>query len=134
MARATADNSKVISSDKEWAVLIRALGNSKFDPKFPKPGDLLATAVEEARRVHGVGEDLHYDDDVEALPEAERLATTLRNMDYPHAWAVILTVRWYMENYNKMKGKRIEANAQWWTMRYRDKWIEDSMGSRSAAK
>src|ERR1019366_9360261 len=94
VARATADNSKLINSDDEWAVLIRAFAGAKFEPDFPNPGDLLATAVQEASRVYGVHDDLHYEDGEEPQPLAERVAGRLRTLDYPHAWAVILTVRW----------------------------------------
>src|SRR5262249_54268030 len=40
---------------KEWCVLADTLKEMQFDPEFAKPGELLATAVEDANRLEGIG-------------------------------------------------------------------------------
>src|SRR5262245_7557657 len=70
LARATADNSRRFEQAEdheireltrklwqmnEWSLLAEALKGVRFDPEFANPGQLLATAVEDAHRLEYIG-------------------------------------------------------------------------------
>jgi hypothetical protein len=119
----------------EWSVLAKALKNKRFDPDFGNPGDLLATSVEDAHRV----ENLAYDYFSMDLPPEEysslklleelvgKLVKKLRNLDYAHAWAVILAVQWFWEHHDE--GIDIEKD-EWWRLTFRRQWNEKHFGNK----
>lgn len=107
----------------EWAILEHSLRSRKFDPDFPKPGEFIALAVEDAERFehvswkHSLGPDfLEGDKIVEPRKrEMTNLLQKLRNLDYAHGWAVIVTVQWFWENSNSIDA----AKDDWWTLSFR---------------
>jgi hypothetical protein len=96
----------------------------RFDPEFANPGQLLATAVEDANRLDDIGAKWFS---MELLPEAHseieltdkcvvKLAKKLGELDYAHAWAVILAIRWFWEHCHE--GIDLKKDT-WWTAAYR---------------
>lgn len=104
----------------EWGVLADTLKDRQFDPGFANPGQLVATAVEDAHRLENVAEGwyLHvgaetywrepFENDVKALIEK------LQTLDYVHAWALIKTIQWYWDHC-----ETIDRNDRWWTLPFR---------------
>src|SRR5262249_20690041 len=107
----------------DWAVIAEALRGMHFDPEFAKPGELLATAVEDAHRLERIGakwyQPIPEEDFSELEKDVNELVTKLRVLEYEHAWAVILVVQWYWEH--EQDGTNIK-NAPWWTLSYRRNW------------
>jgi hypothetical protein len=134
LSRATADNSNKIVKSRfsdlgggrievdylhEWGVLADTLREMRFDPEFANPSFLLASAVEDAQRLQGVGfrwlePSLNFDGSLEVNPAIFRLIEKIKNMDYAHAWAIIVAVQWYWENH-----EMIAKEDEWWTLAYR---------------
>jgi hypothetical protein len=142
LARATADNHRQFEQAEEreirdligkpwqmneWSLLAEALKGVRFDPEFAKPGQLLAAAVEDAHRLEYIGaecldwgghdstiiKDKHID------AEVKKVVEKLSNLDYAHAWAVIVAVQWYWEHHDEA----IDAKKDdWWTLAFRRKW------------
>src|SRR5262249_6697860 len=112
---------------REWCVLAEALKNKRFDPDFGNPGDLLATSVEDAHRVENAADkyfsmDLPEDDysSIKLLDETVgELVKKLRNLDYVHAWGVILAVQWFWEHQDE--GLDCKKD-DWWTLAFRRQW------------
>jgi hypothetical protein len=113
--------------------LAEAIKSVRFDPEFANPGQLLATAVEDAHRFEVIGatcldwgecdstiiKDKHID------AEVRRVVEKLRNLDYGHAWAVILAVQWFWEHHDE--GINIHKDP-WWTLAFRRQWKEKHAG------
>ena len=142
LARAMADNAKKLWNAesthltgkmedmyalKEWCVLADTLKEMRFDPEFANPGELLATAVEDASRLDNIAAKWFS---MELPPEGYReieltdkcvaeLAKKLRELVYPHAWAVILVVQWFWEHHDE--GVDIKKDP-WWTLAFRRQW------------
>lgn len=150
LARAMADNAKTFgnyevfdlniqpNAMKEWCVIAEVLKDVRFDPEFPNPGELLATAVEDANRLEDVGSKWFssYFDGEECARGLERsvneLVQRLRSLKYPHAWAVINVIQWYWEHCRE--GIDFEKD-QWWSLAFRRQWqpkqrIQDQRGRR----
>src|SRR5260370_42257967 len=121
LARATADNAKTFYWNEQgvsdghftkkwedmhalapWGVLAEALKDIRFDPEFANPGELLATAVEDAHRMGDVAVEWFRSDLDDPEQQTRGLEFTVKEfiaklgkLDYPHAWALIITVQWY---------------------------------------
>ena len=144
LVRAMADNSKIIFPVDpagtgplftpgqphflhEWCVLAEALQGKRFDPDFANPGDLLATAVEDAHRFESVGDKWfksEFDGEMHATGLKRcfvELVEKLHRLDYPHAWAAIVAVRWFWEHQDE--GIDIWKDP-WWTPAFRRQWKE----------
>jgi hypothetical protein len=142
LARATADNAKRFWNAeptdstrkmedmyalKEWCVLADTLKELRFDPDFADPGQLLATAVEDANRLEGAGARWFSmylpTEEFNEIELADKcvadLTKKLRELDYPHAWAVIVACRWFWEH--RDGGIDIKKD-QWWTLAFRRQW------------
>jgi len=115
---------------QEWCVLADTLREVDFDPEFARPSELIAAAVEDANKLENVGSKwFSMDLPPEEYSEVEladqrvgELAKKLRELDYVHAWAVILAVRWYWDHFEE--GVDISKDA-WWTMAFRRKWAPE---------
>ncbi len=150
LARATADNSRKIEQAEdyqirqlmgkewqmnEWSLLAEALKGMRFDPGFANPGQLIAAAVEDAHRLEYIGaecldwgccdssviKDKHID------AEVGRVVEKLRNLDYVHAWAVIVVVQWFWEHHDE--GIDIKKDP-WWTLGFRRQWRQKQSGNK----
>ena len=151
LARAMADNAKKIWNNalaeetgkmedmyalKEWCVLAETLKGIRFDPEFAAPGALLAAAVEDANRL----EDSAVKWFSMALPGEEyseieltdrcvaKLTKKLRELDYPHGWAVILAVQWFWDH----QGEGIDIKTDpWWTLSFRRQWHQKTIDKKA---
>jgi hypothetical protein len=144
LARATADNAKTFYWNEQgvsvghltgkwedmhalapWGVLTEALKDIRFDPEFANPGELLATAVEDAHRMGDVAQKwfssgLEPEEYARGLEfKVKELVEKLRNLDYAHGWALIVTIQWYWEHQHE--GIDIKKD-QWWTLAFRRQW------------
>jgi hypothetical protein len=140
VTRSIADNSRKFSKRSgdpadgqpldEWGMLAEGLKEVRVDAEFPNPGALLATAVEDAHRVQNIGwnwfdaEHLqgHWDE-YDSLREKviKELIKKVQELDYSHAWALLLTVRWFWQL--SAEGADIK-NSEWWTLEFRRTWKE----------
>jgi len=149
LTRAAADNEKTLSQGewiyqieatiglKEWSFLAHALRDRPFDPDYANPGDLLATAVEDAHRFEP---SLTYKFFVtgtefvnipkEADADVTRLVGTLRKLDYAHAWAVIVTVQWFWEHHEESIDIKKDP---WWTLAFRRQKHQKYSGNKHRA-
>ncbi len=135
IVRGTADNAKKIWNEessqlniralKAWCLLADVLKGKQFDPDYANPGDLLATAVEDAHRLEGAG-DKWFDSAVDEESYGSELdkkisafVKTLRELDYVHAWAAIIAVQWYWDHENCNIDFKKD---QWWTLAFRRNW------------
>ena len=155
LARATADNAKTFywnekgglvghvtgkwedhSALRPWAVLAEALTGIGFDPEFANPGELLATAVEDAHRMENVAEKWFcsmYDmeDYAQGLEfSVKELVGKLRSLDYAHSWALIVTIQWFWQHQHE--GIDIKKD-QWWTLAFRRQWHQKHPGKKQSA-
>src|SRR5262249_50776638 len=114
----------------------KALKETRLDPEFPHPGALLASAVEDAHRLENLGRewfDAEYLqgkwNEYDALREKEvaKLIKKLQELEYPHAWALHLTVRWFWER--QEEGINIEKD-EWWTLAFRRQWYQKNSGNK----
>lgn len=144
LARATADNAKTFFWDDQgvsvghitgkladmhalrpWCVLAEALKDMRFDPEFANPGELLATAVEDAHRMENIADkwfssEFDGEEYARGLESAvKELVKKLRCLDYAHAWAVIVAIQWYWEHRNE--GIDIKKDT-WWALSFRRQW------------
>jgi hypothetical protein len=132
LARATADNAKKLWNDvhrngiKEWCVLADTLKEMLFTPEFANPGELLATAVEDVNRLENIGStwlEMEIDDGYNAIEQGDQyialLVQKLRDLDYAHAWAVIVAVQWFWEHHDQ--GIDVSKD-DWWTLAFRRQW------------
>jgi hypothetical protein len=109
----------------EWALFADVFKEMRFDPEFANPGELLATAVEDAHRLERSGEkwfssDFDMEEYVRGLDyKVKEVLKKLRGLDYPHAWAIIVTVQWLWEHHEE--GIDIKKDP-WWTLAFRRKW------------
>jgi hypothetical protein len=141
LARATADNAKAFCWNEEgasvghltgkmedlhafrpWCVLAEALKDKRFDTEFANPGELLATAIEDAHRMDNAAEkwfssEFDGDEYARGLESAVKdLVAKLRGLDYAHAWAVIVAIQWYWEHQHE----DIDISKdRWWTLAFR---------------
>jgi hypothetical protein len=141
LARAISDNAKKFSQAWEedfgtvihiqplhqWAILAESLKGKKFDSDYPRPGELVAAAVEDAERYESIRVkhslnpfDYGCDEGKKAADSAwtkdlDALCTELRRLDFVHAWALISTIDWYWANHSKIDPKK----DQWWQLWYR---------------
>jgi hypothetical protein len=155
LARATADNARTFCWNEEgvavgqltkkwedmhilhpWGVLAEALKNMRFDPDFANPGELLATAVEDAHRMEDVPEkwfSSEFDGDEYARGiefAVNELVKQLRRLDYVHAWGVIVAVQWLWEHHDE--GIDIKRDL-WWTLKFRRQWHQKQSGNKHQA-
>jgi hypothetical protein len=150
LVRAMADNSKSISPANptgtlapdelhflhEWCVLAAALKGKRFDPDFANPGDLLATAVEDAHRLENIGEEWFQSETDGEMREAglrsciTELVKKLHGLDYAHAWAVIVTVQWFWEQNDGIDIRK----DPWWTLTFRRQWKGGQARKQSSGK
>ncbi len=142
LARATADNAKKLlnydgdrNGVKEWCVLADTLKEMLFAPEFANPGELLATAVEDANRLENIGSKwlvMEIDDDYNVIEQADKYTAIfvqkLRELDYAHAWAVIVAVQWLWEHHDQ--GIDIKKD-NWWTLAFRRQWPAMSNAKKS---
>ena len=144
LARAIADNSRKFEQAEdrqiwhligkewmmnEWSLLAEALKGIHFDPEFANPGQLLATAVEDAHRFECIGaqcldwgeHDSTFIKDKDIDAEVAKVVEKLRNpqFDYAHAWAIIVTIEWFWEH--RDEGIDIKEDP-WWTLAFRRQW------------
>jgi hypothetical protein len=137
-SRAMAENARIFSeSDLEltaarpdqhplhdWAVLANVIQDKRFEPDFPKPGDLLAAAVEDAHTLEGIGDEWYFADESNQKNRdaaVGKLAQELRKLDYARAWAVIGAVQWFWEHCDE--GIDIKKDP-WWTLAFRRQWYQ----------
>jgi hypothetical protein len=141
LVRAIGDNSKKFSESHgaypegyqplhEWGLFADAIKEIRLDPDFPHPGILLAAAVEDAHRLEDAGNkwfhlemgginDPTEDEYARRLDDAiARLVKELRELDYVHAWAIIVTVQWFWEHHDEGMG----IKDPWWTVAFRRQW------------
>jgi hypothetical protein len=143
LARAMADNARTFSESYEelvgdrmeqyplhdWALLADVLKDKRFEPDFANPGELLATAVEDAHRLDNVGDKWHFGESEHKDRDAAvgRLAERLRKLDYAHAWGVIVAVQWFWQHH----GERIDIKKNpWWTLAFRRRWNQNRSGKQ----
>jgi hypothetical protein len=140
LTRSIADNSRNFSewygpdewqgfhAMHHWAMLAQALKDIKIDPDFPNPGTLIATAVEDAHRLENLGWKWFHAEHLEgqwdafdALRDTEiaKFLKKLAELDYSHAWALILTVRWFWQHCDE--GCDLEKD-HWWEFPFRREW------------
>jgi hypothetical protein len=140
LTRAIADNSRRFSkwygpeptdlghALHDWGMLAEALKDLHIDPEFPNPGALLATAIEDAHRLENLGWNWFHAEHLEekwdeyaSLREKEikELLKKVQELDYPHAWALLLTVRWFWEH---NEGGVDLKKDEWWTLAFRRQW------------
>jgi hypothetical protein len=150
LARATADNDETLSASysdfdgstlhehglHDWALLAIVLREMRFDPDFANPGELIATAVEDAHRLEKIGRQWFTSDGDILWKEVDaavgKLVDNLRSkeFDYPHAWAVIVAVNWFWER----QGKGIDIKDDpWWTLAFRRQKAADKVKNELAA-
>ncbi len=144
LARAIADNSRTFYQEdrvdmhlmkklwqmNEWSLLAEAIKGVRFDPEFANPGELLATAVEDAHRLEYIGSKCLDWGDCDSTvikekhidAEVQRTFEKLRSLDYVHAWAVIVVVRWFWDHHNE--GIDLLKD-DWWTLAFRRQWNKD---------
>jgi hypothetical protein len=138
LTRSTADNCKAFSpaiddvrakapcpSLHEWALLAVALKSKHFDPEFADPGAILAAALEDAHRLENAANKYYFRptgeyEQKEVDSAVADLGKKLRDLDYPHAWALIIAVDWFWEHSEETD---IEKDA-WWTLSYRRQWYQ----------
>lgn len=138
LIRATADNSRKFSVQfdieydfyplHEWGMLAEALKDVHLDPEFPNPAAILATAAEDAHRLENLGWKWFDAEHLQGKPDQyeslqnkhiNEFIKKVQELDYPHAWALLLTVRWFWQHQNE--GVDI-AKDQWWTPAFRRQW------------
>ncbi len=143
LARAMADNDRTFEqADRivmhferkmcqmnEWSLIAEALKDKRFDPEFANPEQLLATAVEDAHRLEYIGakcldrgehdSTIIKDKPIDAA--VNEVVKKLRNLEYVHAWAVIVAVQWFWEHHDE--GIDIKEDP-WWTLAFRRQWKE----------
>jgi hypothetical protein len=106
----------------DWAVMAEALRGKRFDPDYAKPGELLATAVEDAHMLEMVGEryyEPYPEDRFDLNGDIIVLVGKLRALNYEQAWAVIRAVDWLWEHCSE--GIDIKKD-DWWTLAFRRQW------------
>jgi hypothetical protein len=139
LAWATADNARSFSQSywhdlgdtcevhelHDWAVLAHSIRDKPFDPQFSRPGELLAAAVEDAHRLESIGGEWFQSNADITWKEVDnaiaKLAKKLRDLDYAHAWAIIVAVQWFWDHQDGIKVDKDE----WWTLSYRRQWNRD---------
>jgi hypothetical protein len=148
LTRSIADNSRKFSKPfgldvtgdyhplHDWGMLAEALKDLRIDPEFPNPGALLATAIEDTHRLENLGWNwFHAEhlegkwDQYESLREKEikELLKKVQELDYPHAWALLLTVRWFWQH--REEGVDIIKD-EWWTLAFRRQWHQKHSGDK----
>ena len=106
----------------EWCLLAEVLKGMRFEPEFANPGALLATAIEDAHRLENVGEKWFSSEgpdwgQKEIDASVEKLVEKLRDLDYAHAWAVIVAIQWFWDHEREISTKEDE----WWSLAFRRK-------------
>jgi hypothetical protein len=144
LLRATADNAKTFYWNEEgvsggslngkwedmhelrpWGLLAEVLKGRRFDPDFANPGALLATAVEDAHRMEDAAEkwfSSEFDGEQRSRGlehSVAALTKKLRDLDYAHAWAVIVAVEWFWDH--QADGIDIKKDP-WWSLVFRRQW------------
>jgi hypothetical protein len=151
LVRASGDNSKTFVKSwgedpfvgenplHEWGALADALKEVRLDPDFPHPGILVAAAVEDDYRLGDAGYKWFSSECGERMKDDEyaryrddvivRLVKKLRDLDYVHAWAIVVTVRWFWEHHDE----GIDINDPWWTVAFRRQWAQKHSASKREA-
>jgi hypothetical protein len=120
-----------------WALLANVLKDMRFDPDFAKPSELLATAVEDAHRLENVAEKYFASEfDMEEYARGLETSVTelvakLRMLDYPAAWAIIVTVQWLWEHQDE--GIDVKTD-EWWSLAFRRKWLRRATTKQPSRK
>jgi hypothetical protein len=152
LARATADNYRQFSQAdhvdmhfegklwamNEWSLLAEALKGLHFDPEFAHPGLLVAAAVEDAHRLEFMGHKCINPGECDGTvlkpehvdAEVQKTVEKLRSLDYVHAWAVIVAVRWFWEHQDE--GIDIQKD-DWCLPAFRRQWHQKHSGKEQAA-
>jgi hypothetical protein len=113
------------------------LKDRPFDPEYANPGDLVATAVEDAHRLEdaaarwAVHDSPSEDNSEETDAAVGDLVKRLRELDYVHAWAVIVAVQWFWEHDDE--GIDIEQH-RWWTLMFRRQGKEERLANTELAE
>lgn len=147
IVRATAENAKRIYNEEyspfdvrilqSWCLLAEVLKGKQFDPDYANPADLIATAVEDAHLLEGAGGkwfDSSIDEETFGVELDKKISTfvkTLRDLDYVHAWAVIVAVQWY---WNHANTKIDFQKDRWWTVAFRRQWTETRAATSEKTK
>jgi hypothetical protein len=141
LARATADNNRTFEQAdlalmqfeqrlcmmNEWWLIAEAIKHMRFDPEFAYPGHVLASAVEDANKLDYIGNKCldwgHADSSVIKDKHVDVLVNKaidkLRNLDYVHAWAVIVAIQWLWAHHEF--GIDLKED-RWWTPGFRRDW------------
>lgn len=112
VSRATAANAQELYP-AEWSYLADMLNGTMVDPGFGNPGEILAADVEDADTFDGLGAKWFGDNAPFAVPD---LVAKLRALDYPRAWALVLSVQFFWANPD------LSIDLEWWTLPFRLKW------------
>jgi hypothetical protein len=152
LTRAIADNSRKFSKQygpdeydlghplHDWGMLAEALKNLRIDPEFPNPGALLATAIEDAHRLENLGRNWFHAEHLEGKwddygrlrdKQINELLKNVQELDYPHAWALLLTVRWSWEHSDEGVDMK---NDEWWTLAFRRQWYQKTRSKKSSKR
>jgi hypothetical protein len=151
LVRASGDNSKTFFESygaegpfsenplHEWGALADALKEIRLDPDFPHPGFLLAAAVDDAYRLEDAGYKWFSSERGEFMKDdayaryrdnaVARLVEKLRGLDPVHAWAIVVTVRWFWEHHDE----GIDIKEPWWTVAFRRQWQQKHSASKREA-
>lgn len=126
----------------DWGVLAEVLKEAVFDPDYSSPGELLANAVEDGYQMETIPGWWLFVDDEDARPEylypgfgvskkaISELVEKLRGLDYVHAWAAIVAVRWYWDHHSQLNCEM----DHWWTLNFRREWVDKHEKDEPAPK
>ncbi len=141
ITRATADNAKKFRKQDgpdlfgnvghplhDWAFMAEALKETRIEPDFSNPSAILASALEDANRLHDLGAKWFHAEHLEgkwkeysdlSTKEIEAVVELVRKTDFVHAWALVLAVNWYWLH----AGDGVDIkNDEWWTLAFRREW------------
>jgi hypothetical protein len=150
VTRAMADNARRFSSQEspdlfgqtghalhDWAFLAEGLKEVRVDSDFPNPSAILASALEDANRLHDLGAKWFYAEHLEDKPQEyirlretdiETVIEDVRKLDYPHAWALVLAVGWYWQHADD--GVDL-CKDSWWSLGFRREWSSKSKARKA---
>src|SRR5206468_1688739 len=100
----------------------------QFSTQYPNPGELLASSVAHTwLSSEFFGGEEYTEEYRRGLEEYARglevtvkeLVGKLRNLDYVHAWALIVAIQWFWDHQHE--GIDIKKDP-WWTLAFRRQW------------